>query len=88
MLCKIVLNGQGRNFCAGIDIASLEADFVNPNADAKCPARARERLLHKIKSSQNTITSIEQCRWPVIAAVHGACASTGFFVLALCVAEN
>ena len=68
---QIVLNGQGKNFCAGIDIASLEADFVNPSADATCPARAREKLLHKIKSSQDTINAIEECRWPVIAAVHG-----------------
>ena len=71
MCLQVFLTGQGKNFCAGIDIASLEADFVSPSANAKCPARARERLLHKIESSQNTISAIENCRWPVIAAVQG-----------------
>ena len=68
---QIVLGGEGKNFCAGIDTASLEADFVKPSTTTQCPARARERLLHKIKSSQHTITAIEKCRWPVIAAVQG-----------------
>lgn len=68
---QIVLSGEGKNFCAGIDTASLEADFINPSTTAQCPARARERLLHKIKSSQHTITAIEKCRWPVIAAIQG-----------------
>ena len=68
---QIVLSGEGKNFCAGIDTASLEADFVTPSTTAQCPARARERLLHKISSSQHTITAIEKCRWPVIAAVQG-----------------
>ncbi|DBB17125.1 TPA: hypothetical protein ACH3X3_014203 [Trebouxia sp. C0006] len=80
----VVLTGQGKNFCAGIDIGSLEADFVNPSANAKCPARARERLLYKIKSSQNTISAIENCRWPVIAAVQGACFGAGVDIITAC----
>lgn len=80
----IILNGQGKNFCAGIDIASLEADFVNPSANATCSARAREKLLHKIKSSQDTINAIEECRWPVIAAVHGACFGAGVDIITAC----
>ena len=73
---QIVLSGEGKNFCAGIDTASLEADFIRPSTTAQCPARARERLLHKINSSQHTITAIEKCRWPVIAAVQGTLGTT------------
>ena len=69
LLRQIVLTGEGRNFCAGIDTASLKifADFGKEG----CPARGREQLLHHIKQYQDTITSVERCRWPVIAAVHG-----------------
>lgn len=69
LVCQVVLTGEGKNFCAGIDTASLSvfADF----GKEECPARGRERLLHRVKQYQDTITSIEQCRWPVIAAVHG-----------------
>ena len=76
-----MLSGEGKNFCAGIDTASLEADFVKPSTTAQCPGRARERLLHKIKSSQHTITAIEKCRWPVIAAVQGTYAEASILKL-------
>ncbi|KAL3134010.1 hypothetical protein ABBQ32_008448 [Trebouxia sp. C0010 RCD-2024] len=80
----IVLGGEGKNFCAGIDTASLEADFINPSTTAQCPARVRERLLHRIKSSQHTINAIELCRWPVIAAVQGACFGAGIDIITAC----
>lgn len=69
VLSQVVLIGEGKNFCAGIDTASLKifADFGKEG----CPARGREQLLQRIKQYQNTITSMEQCRWPIIAAVHG-----------------
>ncbi|KAL0039731.1 hypothetical protein WJX77_006336 [Trebouxia sp. C0004] len=47
-------------------------------------ARARERLLHKIRSSQDTISAIENCRWPVIAAVQGACFGAGVDIITAC----
>jgi enoyl-CoA hydratase len=67
----VVLSGAGRNFCAGIDLELLrllaEADT---NHD---PARSREGLRRLILDLQDCLSTIERCRKPVIAAIHGAC---------------
>jgi enoyl-CoA hydratase/carnithine racemase len=66
-----VISGRGRVFSAGIDLAmlaSLRAEIARP-----CEARTRERLREVILDLQDTLTAIEHCRKPVLAAIHGAC---------------
>lgn len=78
----IILAGEGKNFCAGIDLAML-ANF-SKNADIDCPARKREALMKEIAYLQSTITAIELCRKPVLAAIHRACIGGGVDVTTAC----
>ena len=71
---QVVVRGQGKNFCAGIDLANISA-MLAKGASTACPGRQREALRRHIRQLQNAFTDIEQCRWPVIAAIHGKAAS-------------
>ena len=76
-----VLSGEGRNFCSGIDLtmlAGIQQQIANPDS-----ARSRETLRRIILDLQNCLSSIEQCRKPVLAAIHGACIG-GALDLATC----
>ena len=68
----IVLSGEGKNFCAGIDLQTL-MDLQHYQT-IKCEGRKREMIRKFIFELQDTITSIEKCRKPVLAAIHHSCA--------------
>ena len=70
-----VLSGQGAHFTAGIDLALLGS--VQAEVRDDCDGRAREKLRRLVLDLQDTLTSLERCRKPVIAAVHGACIGGG-----------
>ena len=78
----VVLAGAGRNFCAGIDLAML-AGVAAVVADAD-PARSREALRRLILDLQDCLTSVERCRKPVLAAIHGACIGGAIDLVTCC----
>ncbi|GGY22479.1 crotonase/enoyl-CoA hydratase family protein [Paludibacterium paludis] len=71
----VVLSGEGRHFCSGIDLAMLMG--VQGIIKDDCEARMREKLRRLILDLQDCVTSLEHCRKPVIAAVHGVCLGGG-----------
>jgi enoyl-CoA hydratase len=77
-----VLSGEGRNFCAGIDL-SLLAGIQQRIAHAD-GARSREALRRLILDLQDCLTSLERCRKPVIAAIHGACVGGALDLVTCC----
>jgi len=71
----VVLRGAGKHFTAGIDLAMLQGLATRiRHAD---PARASEKLRLLIRDLQDTLTAVERCRKPVIAAIHGGCYGGG-----------
>jgi enoyl-CoA hydratase len=78
-----VISGEGKHFCAGIDVAML-ADLFELTADASRPTRGRESLLAFIEHAQAGFNAIEQARMPVIAAIHGACIGGAVDLIAAC----
>jgi enoyl-CoA hydratase len=72
----VILSGAGKNFTAGIDLDML-MDIGALEAVDKCPGRTREALRLQVLDLQDVISSLEQCRKPVLAAVHGACVGGG-----------
>lgn len=70
-----ILSGQGAHFTAGIDLEMLAG--VRDEVHDACDGRSRERLRRVILALQDTLTSLERCRKPVLAAVHGACIGGG-----------
>lgn len=78
----IVLSGEGKHFCAGIDLALLMN--IQQYNTIKDEARKREALRKFILKLQNTITAIEKCRKPVIAAIHKGCIGGGVDIISAC----
>ena len=77
----VILKGNGKHFCAGIDLTDFSALMVNKE---KCEGRRREQLRLLILKLQNSLTVIEKCRKPVIAEIHGGCIGGGVDMVASC----
>jgi enoyl-CoA hydratase len=77
-----VISGRGKHFTSGIDLAML-AGTKNQIQD-ECDGRAREKLRRQILELQETLTSIERCRKPVLAAIQGACIGGGIDLITCC----
>jgi enoyl-CoA hydratase len=78
----IVLRGEGKHFCAGIDLSLLMDMQQFQQID--CEGRKREALRKFIFKLQDTISAIEKCRKPVLAAIHGGCVGGGVDIASAC----
>jgi len=77
-----ILAGEGRNFCAGIDLAMLagvQQRIADPDG-----ARSREALRRLILDLQDCLSSLERCRKPVLAAIQGACVGGALDLVTCC----
>lgn len=77
----VVLSGEGKSFCAGIDLQGL-ADFAANTGDDT--SRTSLRIRHSIGVMQDCFTAIEKAPVPVIAAVHGTCVGAGVDLICCC----
>jgi len=77
-----VISGAGKHFTAGIDLGMLAGMQEQIRDD--CDGRAREKLRRVILDLQDTLSSIERCRKPVVAAIHGACVGAGIDLICAC----
>lgn len=77
-----VISGAGKHFTSGIDLGLLAGMQAQIRDD--CDGRAREKLRRLILDMQDTLSSIEHCRKPVIAAIHGACVGGGIDLITAC----
>jgi enoyl-CoA hydratase/carnithine racemase len=78
----VVLRGAGRHFTSGIDLAMLAG--IEQDVRDDCPARSREKLRRTILDLQDCLGSVERCRKPVLAAIHGACIGGGVDLAVAC----
>lgn len=79
-----VLQGEGKHFCAGIDLSVLSDLRAQAGADTGCAGRDRESLGRWIEDLQDCVTAIERCRVPVIAAIQGVCYGGGVDIITAC----
>jgi enoyl-CoA hydratase len=78
----VVLAGEGRNFCAGIDLSLLAGvDAGLPKGDS---GRRHEALRRLILDLQDCLGAVERCRKPVLAAIQGACIGAGVDLACCC----
>ncbi len=70
-----ILEGDGKLFTSGIDLQMMMG--MGDQIQNDCEARTRENLRQVILDLQDTLTSMERCRKPVLAAIHGACIGGG-----------
>lgn len=77
----VVLAANGKHFTAGLDLKESGAVLGANDGD---PARIREKLRRHILHLQDCFTALEECRAPVIAAIHGACLGGGIDLISAC----
>lgn len=78
----IVISSEGKHFTAGMDISvfmqgGLDGDTSNPHV-------AAEAFRHKIRTLQNTFSSLERARQPVLAAIQGGAIGAGVDLATAC----
>ena len=77
----IVLSGEGKHFCAGMDLETLMSVQAHGIKDE---AKKRMHLRNFIKKLQDCISAIELCRKPVLAAIHNGCIGGGVNIVSAC----
>ncbi len=78
----VILGGAGAHFCAGIDLDLLDA--IRSEVAALSQGHRQERLRARILELQGDVNAIEQCRKPVLAAIHGVCYGGAIDIVAAC----
>ena len=77
----VVLSGRGKHFSGGIDLAAFQNILGLTGAE---PGRGAEALYELIRRLQASLTSLEELRVPVIAAIHGVCLGGGVDLACAC----
>jgi enoyl-CoA hydratase len=72
----IVLTGSGRNFSYGLDLAAMGGTMSPMLADGAL-AKERTDFHTKLRSMQQSITAVADCRTPTIASIQGWCIGGG-----------
>ncbi len=78
----IILSGEGKHFCAGIDLELLMS--IGRLQEIACPGKRSEKIRNLILTLQQTITAIEKCSKPVLAAIHNGCIGGGVDIATAC----
>ncbi|MCL4106659.1 UNVERIFIED_CONTAM: hypothetical protein GTU68_009793 [Idotea baltica] len=79
----VVLAGNGKHFCAGLDLAMFGDDDGIGGTQVE-PSRRAEDLRRTILRLQGNLNAIENCRKPVLAAIHSTCIGGGIDMTCCC----
>jgi enoyl-CoA hydratase len=71
----VIVEGEGKHFTSGIDLTMMMGLQAQIKDD--CEGRSREKLRELVLELQDTLSSIDRCRKPVLAAIHGGCVGGG-----------
>ena len=74
----IVLSGEGRHFCSGMDLEVFTSNSdVGPSTASGHPSRRAERFRTTAMNLQHALSTLERARMPVLCAIQGACVGGG-----------
>jgi enoyl-CoA hydratase len=74
----VVVAGRGRDFTVGLDLKAMGGSLFSGEPSG------RFGLLDEIARLQRSISSVAECRKPVIAALHGYCLGGGIDLITAC----
>lgn len=76
-----IISGEGKHFSSGIDLAMFsEIVSLFEEEDGRAALAMRELILRL----QDSLSAIERVRFPVIAAIHGACLGGAIDLITAC----
>lgn len=75
-----ILSGQGKNFSGGMDLSF----FAQPAFSSLQEARKRQIVSNVIEGLQDAFDAFDRARFPIIAAVHGACIGGALDMIVAC----
>lgn len=78
----IILSGEGKLFCAGIDLELLMS--VKEFEKITSIGNRSEALYAMIANLQDCVSALERCKKPVLAAIHNGCIGAGVDIIAAC----
>lgn len=75
----ILLRGNGKGFCGGIDMTDEKffSGILSGDDDNSDLARKSLAFRPQILEMQAAFSAVEECHVPVVAAIHGACVGAG-----------
>ncbi len=79
----VILAGRGKAFTTGIDLVGMVSEvpaLTEPNVQGN----KRFKFVKDIVRLQESMTCVDRCRKPVIAAVHGWCIGAGVDLITAC----
>lgn len=80
-VAAVVLTGSGAHFSVGLDLHDMLPRWAEVLA-AGAQAAPRTEFLYEVRRLQQAVTSVANCRKPVIAAVSGWCIGGGVDLIA------
>ncbi len=78
----VVLGATGKHFSAGIDLIYLAE--IQQQLNQLADGLRQEHLYRLIADLQASVSAVEACRKPVLAAIHGYCLGAGLDLAAAC----
>ncbi|MCP3912059.1 MAG: crotonase/enoyl-CoA hydratase family protein [Actinomycetia bacterium] len=84
----IVLSGEGKHFCAGMDLAVFTGGdsivFGDASSPKPYPSRQRANFRLTALAAQEAFNALERSRVPVLAAIQGGCIGGGIDMVSAC----
>jgi len=80
----VVLAARGPHFTAGLDLLAMASELIGADDGTSSRAARAQHFFRRVTRLQRSITSVERCSKPVIAAVHGACLGGGVDLITAC----
>jgi enoyl-CoA hydratase len=76
----LVISGEGRHFCSGMDISAFGSAALRPDEG---PGQ-REAFVATVRRLQAALSGVALARFPVIAAIQGACIGGALDLVSAC----
>ena len=80
----VVINAAGPHFSVGLDLKEMTGEVAGGGGGGGSSASRALSTRRTVRRLQDSISSVEACRKPVVAAIHGLCIGGGVDLITAC----